>query len=190
MNARTIDTMLAPTPEVGHYRIDPARTTVKFFTRHLLGLGAVSGSVRLREADFSVTEPLSATVQAVLDAASFDTGNRRRDTDVRSAKYLNVTAYPDITFNSQQVRLREGKWVAVGTVTAHGVAAPVDLTLDELRHGDAGELILRASAKIDRYTHRVTAGKGLAARWLTIEVTAIARTRDETTSNDHGLAAN
>jgi hypothetical protein len=35
---------------------------------------------------------------------------------------------------------------------------------------------LRASAKIDRYAHRVTAGKvGLAARWLTIEVTVIAR---------------
>jgi hypothetical protein len=34
---------------------------------------------------------------------------------------------------------------------------------------------VRASAKVDRYAHQVTAGKGLAARWLTIEVTAIAR---------------
>jgi polyisoprenoid-binding protein YceI len=174
MNASITDTTLAPAPTVGHYRIDPSRTTVRFSTRHLFGLGAVSGTVSLRAADFSVTEPSSATVQAVLDAASFDTGNPRRDTDVRSAKYLDVTAYPDITFNSQQVRLHEGKWVAVGTLTAHGVAAPVDLTLDELRRDD-GKLILRASAKIDRYAHQVTAGKGLAARWLTVEVTAIAR---------------
>jgi polyisoprenoid-binding protein YceI len=126
MNASTIDT--APAPAVGHYRIDTVRTTVRFFTRHLFGLGAVSGTVRLREADFSVTEPLSATVHAVVDAASFDTGNLRRDTDVRSAKYLDVTAYPEITFDSQQVRLHEGKWMAVGTVTAHGVAAPADLS--------------------------------------------------------------
>jgi polyisoprenoid-binding protein YceI len=175
MNASITDTTLAPTPAVGHYRIDPIRTTVRFSTRHLFGLGAVSGTVRLREADFSVTEPSSATVHAVLDAASFDTGNPRRDTDVRSAKYLDVTAYPDITFNSQQVRLQEGKWAAVGTVTAHGVAAPVDLTLDELRCDDDEELILRASAKIDRYAHRVTVGKGLAARWLTVKITAIAR---------------
>jgi polyisoprenoid-binding protein YceI len=174
MNASITDTTLAPAPTVGHYRIDPSRTTVRFSTRHLFGLGAVSGTVSLRAADFSVTEPSSATVQAVLDAASFDTGNPRRDTDVRSAKYLDVTAYPDITFNSQQVRLHEGKWVAVGTLTAHGVAAPVDLTIDELRRDD-GKLILRASAKIDRYAHQVTAGKGLAARWLTVEVTAIAR---------------
>jgi polyisoprenoid-binding protein YceI len=174
MNASITDITRAPTPAVGHYRIDPVRTSVRFSTRHLFGLGAVTGTVKLREADFSITEHLSATVHAVLDAASFDTGNPRRDRDVRSARYLNVTAYPDITFSSEQVRLHEGKWAAVGTVTAHGVAAPVDLTLDELRRDDDEELILRASAKIDRYAHQVTAGKGLAARWLTVEVTAIA----------------
>jgi polyisoprenoid-binding protein YceI len=175
MSASTIDTALAPRPALGHYRIDPVRTRVRFSTRHLFGLGSVSGTVKLREADFSVTDPWSATVHAVLDAASFDTGNARRDIDVRSAKYLDVSAYPDITFDSGLVGLQEGKWVAVGTVTAHGVAAPVDLTLEEVRHLDDGKLILRASAKIDRYAHRVTGGKGLAARWLTIEVTAIAR---------------
>ncbi|HEU4909781.1 MAG TPA: YceI family protein [Propionibacteriaceae bacterium] len=174
MHASITHTTRAPTPAVGHYRIDPVRTSVRFSTRHLFGLGAVTGTVKLREADFSITEHLSATVHAVLDAASFDTGNPRRDGDVRSARYLDVTAYPDITFSSEQVRLQEGKWAAVGTVTAHGVAAPVDLTLDELRRDDE-ELILRASAKIDRYAHQVTAGKGLAARWLTVEVTAIAR---------------
>jgi polyisoprenoid-binding protein YceI len=176
MNASTIDTTRTPaTPAVGHYRIDPTRTTVRFSTRHLFGLGAVSGTVKLREADFCVTEPLSVTLHAVLDAASFDTGNRRRDSDVRSAKYLDVAAYPEIIFDSQQVRQHEGKWVAVGTLTAHGVPAAVDLTLGELRHGDDGKLILRSSANIDRYAHQVTAGKGLAARWLTIEITAIAR---------------
>src|SRR5829696_7519101 len=163
MTASNIDTTLTPAAPVGHYRIDPSQTTVRFSTRHLFGLGAVTGTVKVREADFRVTEALSATVHAVLDAASFDTGNPRRDTDVRSAKYLDVTAYPDITFSSQQVRLQEGKWVAVGTVTAHGLAAPVNLSLDELSSGDDGELILRASAKIDRYAHNVTAGKGLAA---------------------------
>jgi polyisoprenoid-binding protein YceI len=118
MNASTIDTTLIP-PAVGHYRIDPTRTTVRFSSRHLFGLGAVSGTVKLLEADFRITEPLSATLPAVLDAASFDTGNRRRDADVRSAKYLDEAAYPEITFDSQQVLLHEGKWVAAGTFTAH-----------------------------------------------------------------------
>ena len=110
MTASNIDTTLAPAAPVGHYRIDPSQTTVRFSTRHLFGLGAVTGTVKVREADFRVTEPLSATVHAVLDAASFETGNPRRDRDVRSARYLDVTAYPDIMYSSHQVRLHQGKW--------------------------------------------------------------------------------
>jgi polyisoprenoid-binding protein YceI len=173
MNASITDTTRAPT--VGHYRIDPSRTTVRFSTRHLFSLGAVSGTVRLREADFSVTEPSSATVHAVVNADSFDTGNTRRDTDVRSAKYLDVAAYPDFPLTPSRSVCREASGWAVGTLTAHGAAAHVDLTLDEPGRDDDGKLILRASAKIDRYAHRVTAGKGLAGRWLTVEVAAVAR---------------
>jgi hypothetical protein len=40
---------------------------------------------------------------------------------------------------------------------------------------DRREVDLAASAKINRYAHQVTAGNGLAARWLTVEVTAVAR---------------
>src|SRR5215207_4810740 len=109
MTASNIDTTLTPAAPVGHYRIDPSQTTVRFSTRHLFGLGAVAGTVKVREADFRVTEPLSA-VHAVLDAASFDTGNLRPDRDVRSATYLDVTAYPDIIYSSHQVRLHQGKW--------------------------------------------------------------------------------
>lgn len=163
-----------PTPAAGRYHIDPTRTTVRFHTRHLFGLGGVSGTVNLREADLTVAEPLTlTTLHAVLDAASFDTGNPRRDDDVRSAKFLDASTYPDITFDGQTVSQRNGKWVVAGTVTAHGVPAPVDLTLDEL-HDNPEELTVRATTRVDRYAHQVTAGKGMAARWLTIEITAVA----------------
>lgn len=172
MNSATTNN--TPIPEAGRYRLDPARSTVRFHTRHLFGLAGVSGTVKLREADLSVGEPLTAsTLHAVLDAASFDTGNPKRDADVRSARYLDASTYPDIVFDGHSVSQQDGKWVAAGTVTAHGVAAPVDLTLDEV-HDNPDELTLRASTRIDRYAHQVTAGKGMAARWLTIELTAIA----------------
>jgi polyisoprenoid-binding protein YceI len=163
-------------PAVGHYRFDPTRTAVRFHTRHLFGLGAVDGTVRLREGWLSIADPAAAaTLHAVLDAASFETGNARRDTEVRSATYLDVARHPDITLDVQQVRQRGGGLLANGVVTAHGVAVPVDLAVEELRDDGRGELTVRASTKVDRYAHRVTAGRGLAARWLTVEVTATAR---------------
>lgn len=175
MHPPTTATAPTTTPAAGHYRLDPTRTTVRFRTRHLFGLGAVSGTVKLREADLTVAEPLAAsTLHAVLDAASVDTGHPKRDTDVRSARFLDVAAHPEITFDSREIRRHGGTWLAAGTLTAHGVAAPAELTLDELTD-NAGELTVRATTTIDRYAHQVTAGKGLAARRLAVDITATAR---------------
>jgi hypothetical protein len=70
----------------------------------------------------------------------------RQDSDIGSVKDREVTATPDVTFSSQRMRLQAGKWVAIGTVTAHGVAARRSHLWNELRHDDE-ELILRGSAK-------------------------------------------
>jgi polyisoprenoid-binding protein YceI len=114
-----------------------------------------------------------SALSAVVDADSIDTGNRTRDAQVRSEKYLDALSYPDITFSCDDVQPRDGKWVAAGTVTAHGITAPVELTLE--RYDDTGvEVMLHASARIDRYAHHVTAGKGLVGRWITLDVKAVA----------------
>ena len=80
---------------------------------------------------------------------------------------------PAITFDRYTLSRHNGESLAAGTITAHGVAAPVDLTLDEL-HVNPKELTLRASSKVDRCARQVTPGKGMAARCLTIEITASA----------------
>lgn len=71
------------------------------------------------------------------------------------------------------MRWHGGVWAAAGAVTAHGATAPVDVTLIEFSY-EAGKLTMRASARIDRYEHHVTNGKGMAARWLTVEIAALA----------------
>lgn len=168
---------LAPetTPAAGQYQIDPRRTEVRFTTRHWFGLGGVSGSVHLRNAELRIASPTSdSTVTAVLDAASFKSGSKKRDKEVCSAKYLDTEMFPDIVFSSSLVDQTDGNWVAAGVVTAHGVSAPVDLTLDQFTTTIDGGLALHASARVDRYAHGIKAGKGLAGRWLTIDITALA----------------
>jgi hypothetical protein len=52
-----------------------------------------------------------------------------------------------------------------------GRPAPLDLTVaDVATEGDA--LVFRASGTVDRYAHGVTAMRGMAARHLTIQITA------------------
>ena len=162
------------TPARGTYRVDPTRTTVRFRTRHMFGLGRASGTVRLRDAEIVVGESMADTrVRAVLDAGSFDTGNPSRDQAVHSPTYLDSATYPDLEFAADTVRYENRAWVAQGTLTAHGVSAPLAVTVvgfDE----DGRELSVRATAAVDRYAHGVTAGKGLAGRRLTLDISAVA----------------
>jgi polyisoprenoid-binding protein YceI len=70
----------AATPTRGRYRVDPNRSVVRFRTRHLFGLGGVTGAVQLRAAEIIVGDTmLDTSVRAVLDADSFDSRNATRD---------------------------------------------------------------------------------------------------------------
>lgn len=160
---------------VGTYRIDPTRLTVSFRTRHLFGLGRVQGTFALRTGQIRVARPVEqSSATAVLAADSFTTGNSRRDDDVRSAKFLDAAAHPDITFTSDRLQHDEGTWTVSGTLCVHGIPRPLDLLVDRA-HCSGGEMSLRAHARIDRYDFGVTGAKGMAARHLDLQLQVEAR---------------
>lgn len=144
-------------PSAGRYRIDPARPTIIVKVRHLFGLATVTATFALREADVTVGNTEAATVvHAVIDAASFASGNSERDRDIVSPKSLDTVANPHIAVEIRSVKPSDGSWTGLATITAH----------------DAPDLNLKASARIDRYADGITAGKGMAGWWVTVTITA------------------
>jgi len=119
-----------------------------------------------------ITEPVSSShVEAAASAHSFHSASRMRDGQVKSAKFLDAEAYPEIRFTSTEL-VRDGdRWLVRGKITARGTAAPVELTLVESSAVTAG-LTLRATGKVDRYAHGITKMKGMAGRYLTLEINA------------------
>ena len=173
MTSSTTDSLETPRP--GRYVVDVGKSTVSFTTRHMFGLAGVKGTFTLREAEFTVGDPVeTTTLRAVIDAASFQTGTAKRDADVNSAKFLDTAKFPDITVTGSGASMRDGHWVATGTLTARGVPSPLELVLNIITESPDGLLTLRATAKVDRYAHNVSAAKGMAARWLDMSVEAIA----------------
>jgi polyisoprenoid-binding protein YceI len=165
---------LAGAPAAGRYRLDPARSTVTFRTRHLLGLGAVSGTMAVTGGEITVDPAVPhATVTALLSAATFDTGSRARDRDVRAAKFLDTGTYPHITFRAAALTRSAGRWMLAGELTVRDVTSPVTLAIASVEPAGAG-FRARATARIDRYAFGVTAAKGMAARYLDITLTAVA----------------
>jgi polyisoprenoid-binding protein YceI len=161
-------------PAPGTYRIDAARSAITFTTRHLFGLGPVSGGFDLREGEIRVTDPLSeSSARAKISAASFRTGNPGRDGAVRSARLLDAGAHPDISFISRRLDQADGRWVLHGLLSVRGKAHPVELAIDGAQPAGR-DLRLRASVRLDRYNFGITKARGLAARHLSLELDIVA----------------
>jgi polyisoprenoid-binding protein YceI len=159
-------------PGTGTYRIDPASSSVSFTTRHFFGLGAVKGSFEILSGEVTIADPVTAsTARAVIDAASFSTRHPQRDKDVKSANFLHVQEHPHIAFESSRLAREGDGWVLRGQLTVRGHSDPVDLTVTESRASGDG-LTLRGTTRIDRYAFGLTKKKGLAARYLDLEITA------------------
>lgn len=164
-------------PATGHYRLDPARSSVSFRTRHLFGLAGVSGSMAVVGGDI-IVDPASptASVTATIDAGSIDTGSRRRDRDVRLARFLNTERYPDITFRADELSNDHGRWSLTGELTVRDVTQPATLAIESSEPAGNG-FRARATMRLDRYAYGVTAAKGMAARYLDIDLVVAAERR-------------
>lgn len=124
--------ILASAPARGaatKYDIDSAHSNVGFSIPILGGLSKVRGKF----SDFAVTivyddaDVTKSTVNAVIKAASIDTGIERRDTHLRTPDFFDVEKFPEITFQSKRVEKQGKQLVAHGTFTMHGVSKEIAL---------------------------------------------------------------
>lgn len=105
---------------------DKAHSQVGFQIRHFLT--KVEG--RFRDYDGRIVidrqNPANSRVDVTIQAASIDTGNEKRDADLKSANFFEVDKYPTITFKSTKVT-PSGKdlYSVTGDLTMHGVTKTV-----------------------------------------------------------------
>ncbi|MET7450355.1 YceI family protein [Streptomyces sp. NPDC005574] len=146
----------AELPPPGPWTVDPAHSSVGAVAQHL-GISSVHG----RFTDFTASIEIApddvtkSRVEAVIRAASVDTGNATRDTHLRSADFLDVEAHPEITYRSTGVTAAgTDRWTVHGELGMRGVVRPVDLDLAYLGTGSdpwgGTRAAFRASAELRR----------------------------------------
>jgi polyisoprenoid-binding protein YceI len=114
----------------GTWEIDPVHSEVSFVVRHM-----VVSKVRGRFDRFSGTivtdEDLArSSVNVLIDASSINTNEPTRDSHVRSADFLDVENFPNITFRSTAVRSEGGGFLIDGQLTIRGATRPVTLDVE------------------------------------------------------------
>jgi polyisoprenoid-binding protein YceI len=114
------------------WQLDPPHSSAQFSVRHLAvstvrgAFTKVSGTVIYDPANLGKT-----SIQTTIDAVSVDTRVEKRDNDLRSPNFLDVSKYPTITFQSKRVEAAgAGKLKVTGDLTIHGVTKEVVLDVD------------------------------------------------------------
>jgi len=84
-------------------------------TKHMFGMGTVTGKFALVSGQIVITEPVSSSrAEAAASARSFDSASPMRDGQVKSAKFLDAEAHPETRFTSTEL-VRDGdRWLLRG----------------------------------------------------------------------------
>ncbi|ONI91987.1 hypothetical protein ALI144C_00215 [Actinosynnema sp. ALI-1.44] len=126
----TSDTATVPGYTAGTWVADTIHSEVGFSVRHMM-----VSNVRGRFTDFDATitlapDPLDSTATAAIRLESIETGNPKRDDDLRSGGFLDVKNHPEMTFSSTGVRAGDGVFFLDGDLTIHDVTKAVTLQVE------------------------------------------------------------
>lgn len=160
--ARPLATIPDTTPVV--WQIDAGHSDISFRIRHFMS--RVRGTFKQWEGTITgdSTNWASASVSVTIQTGSIDTGNERRDNDLRSDNFFDAANHPTITFTSTKVEARGSELSITGDLTIRGVTRTVVLTGQFL--GSTGgqgraRVGFEASTKIDRTAFGVTWNRAL-----------------------------
>lgn len=158
------------------WNFDPAYSTVEFSIRNLWytvhgRFQTVAGTIVFDGDDVS-----RATVEARIQTASIQTGNKRRDEHLRSKEFFDAESYPSIEFRS--VRIARGKdrdsLDLEGELTIKGKTSLVALAVNEMDRSRSprGEefVYYSATAEIDRFAFGIDYGRAIIGRKLKVTI--------------------
>ncbi|TQL67397.1 polyisoprenoid-binding protein YceI [Nocardioides albertanoniae] len=169
-----------PTP--GPWTIDPVHSSVGAVAQHL-GISSVRG----RFTDFSGVVEIApqdlarSRVEAIIRAASIDTGNSMRDGHLKSADFLDVENHPEIVYRSTGLTpTGSDRWTVHGELSMHGQTREVDLDVTYLGTGPdpwgGTRAAFHATAQLRRedfamnYNQAVAAGIAAIGTTLKVEL--------------------
>jgi len=108
---------------------EPGHTAAEFCVRHMM-VTHVRGHFKNVHGmlEFDPARPDASRVEATIDAQGLWSGDPDRDAHLRSADFLDVEHFPEITFKSSAVLMMSPNEALVsGSLTIRGVTKPVSL---------------------------------------------------------------
>lgn len=107
------------------YKVDPSHSTVGFKVKHMM-ISTVTGKFNNFNGTYDLEKGQFKSLSGVIKADSIDTGITKRDDHLRSADFLDVAKFSEITFTMTSA----AKSKMTGNLTIHGITKKVVLDVD------------------------------------------------------------
>jgi polyisoprenoid-binding protein YceI len=154
----------------GRWTVDPAHSTATFRVGNLGR--TVTGTVPITEGTVVIDGQHSA-ITGSLDLGAIDTGNARRDKDLRKPKFLDLDRYRTMTFTADTITIAPAGWRVTGQLTARGTSARLAGHVDV--SGEYTSATLTAHTQLDRRALGIRAPRIMIGNHIDITVTATIR---------------
>ena len=118
------------------YTVDAEHSYPYFEISHL-GFSTLRGRFNTMEGRITLDEAnKTGSVDITIDAESVDSAHEKRDDHLRSPDFLNSAEFPEITYKSTKVTIKDGNTATVeGNLTIMGVSKPVTLDVHRFHCG-------------------------------------------------------
>lgn len=123
---------IGTTSMAADYTIDAGHSGVMFKVRHL-AISSVTGRFEKFSGSFSYDPKnvKASKAEALIEAASINTDQSKRDDHLRNADFFDVEKFPELKFVSKSVKnAKKDRFDIVGDLTLHGVTKSVVLNAE------------------------------------------------------------
>jgi polyisoprenoid-binding protein YceI len=141
----------------GEWTLDGPTSRVEFAIKHFWGLVTVRGHFAGLDGAAQVAADGTMTVSLVIDAASIDTKQSKRDEHLRSAHFFHAERHPhievrldDVTLTSRTAAAARGELTIAERTQAISFDATITLTADSRR------VAVEATLDVDRAAFGIT----------------------------------
>ena len=161
-------------PKVETYKIDRTHSAITFKVRHIFSqlpgnFSDFQGTIKI-----DPTNPANNSVEAVIQIASVDTRNEKRDKHLQTEDFFKSEAYPTMAFKSTQWEPQGGeRFLVTGDLTIMETTKAVTLDVTLLGAGERRGKYLTgwlATTTLDRNEFGITHGAPMIGPDVTVEI--------------------
>jgi polyisoprenoid-binding protein YceI len=133
-------------------------------------ISGIKGSIH-----YDVSNPLAASFNVTIDAATVNTGNSLRDEHLNKESYFNYKKYPTLSFVSKNVSINPSTHSlrVTGTLTIKGVSKEITFPFTVEPQGDG--LLFKGTFPLNRRDFSVGSSSLILSDDLTVSLTVFAK---------------